>query len=61
MKKQLKENLSIEIGALKSALTKLKRDLQAATSDAIRTAFENEIADKEKILTELVEIGRAHV
>jgi uncharacterized protein YukE len=55
VKKQIKENLSVEISALKSALTKLKKDWQTAASDAIRTAFENEIAEKEQVLAELVE------
>lgn len=55
MKKQLKENLSVEIGALKTALTKLKKDYQSATSDTIRSAYEIEIDEKERTLSDLVE------
>ena len=56
MKKQvLKENLSIEIAAIKTTITKLRKDILAASSDVIRIAIEEELARQEQNYAELIE------
>ena len=56
MKKQtLKENLSTEIGALKTEINTLKKSLATQTDAEVRDLMQQKIAEREQTLQELVE------